>query len=225
MEIGDWNATRELNGIYKQIRGLGLESNLAELEAFGFTVIPGALSKATVEKARKSILDTAEKRVGRRLDLDNEKEFGELTGGMEVAGQHYLLFKDPVFEEVVLNGKPLALITYLLGKSCWLSSLYSHVKGPGKVGLLLHSDNGNGVPVSPMPPYSMTANVNYALTDYTEEKGRAAIASRGNRSSQSGILSVTSATTTPSRWRSRPAMRWSGMGTPGMGHTPGWFRD
>jgi len=60
MEIGDWNATRELNGLYKQIRSLGLETNVAEMDAFGFTVIPQALSTATVERARNSILKTAE---------------------------------------------------------------------------------------------------------------------------------------------------------------------
>ncbi len=189
MEIGDWSATRELNGLYRQIRSLGLETHVAEMDAFGFTVIPQALSKATVERARNSILATAEKRVGRCLDPETEEEFGDLTGGKEVAGQHYLLFKDPVFEEIVLNEKPLALITYLLGQSCWLSSCYSHVKGPGKVGLLLHSDNGNGVPVSPMPPYSMTANVNYALTDYTRERGALAMVPGSHRHARQPVES------------------------------------
>ena len=152
MDVGEWMADREwlatpdLNSIYREIRSLGLETNLAELEAFGFTTIRDALSKETVGRARTVILDTAEARVGRKLDLHSEGKLGELTGGKEVAGQHYLLYKDPVFEEIVLNPKPLALITYLLGYSCWLSSLYSHVKGPGEVGLLLHSDTANGVP-------------------------------------------------------------------------------
>ena len=110
---------------------------MAELEAFGFTTRSGPLSRETVERARNVILDTAEARVGRKLDLQSEGKLAELAGGREVAGQHYLLYKDPVFEEIVLNPKPLALITYLLGYSCWLSSLYSHVKGPGEVGLLL----------------------------------------------------------------------------------------
>ena len=47
MEILDWPATRELNGIYREIRELGLETNLAELEAFGFTVIDNTLSPAS----------------------------------------------------------------------------------------------------------------------------------------------------------------------------------
>ena len=164
MEIGDWAATRDLNRIYGDIRALGLETNLAELEAFGFTVIEGALSPDLTKRLRGAVLEAWEERYGRRLDLENETELKEV----ELAA--YLLFKDPVFEAAVLNEKPLALITYLLGQSCWLSSLTSHVKGPGKVGLLLHSDTANGVP-APFSAYSHVANCNYALTDYTEAGG------------------------------------------------------
>jgi ectoine hydroxylase-related dioxygenase (phytanoyl-CoA dioxygenase family) len=85
-----------------------------------------------------------------------------------------------VFESAVLNPKPLALITYLLGQSCLLSSLSSHVKGTGGPGLLLHSDTGNGVPL-PFSPYSHVANCNYALVDYTEEKGALAVVPGSHR--------------------------------------------
>jgi hypothetical protein len=164
MEIGDWAATRDLNRIYADIRALGLETNLAELEAFGFTVIEGALSPDLTRRLRGAVLTAWEERYGRKLDLERETELKEV----ELAS--YLLFKDEVFEAAVLNEKPLALITYLLGQSCWLSSLTSHVKGPGKVGLLLHSDTANGVP-APFSAYSHVANCNYALTDYTEAGG------------------------------------------------------
>ena len=40
-EEGEWTATPELNRIYGTIRELGLETNLAELEAFGFQVRDG----------------------------------------------------------------------------------------------------------------------------------------------------------------------------------------
>jgi hypothetical protein len=33
MEIGDWRSTRDLNALYREIRQLGLETNLAELDA------------------------------------------------------------------------------------------------------------------------------------------------------------------------------------------------
>lgn len=44
MNIEKWSGTEDLSQIYLGIRELGLETNLAELEAFGFTVVEGALS-------------------------------------------------------------------------------------------------------------------------------------------------------------------------------------
>src|SRR5512141_3119482 len=90
------------------------------------------------------------------------------------------MFKDPLFEDAVLNERPLALITYLLGQSCRLSSLTSHVKGPGGPGLLLHSDTANGMP-APFSPFSHVANCNYALTDYTREGGALAMVPGSHR--------------------------------------------
>ena len=164
MEIGEWAATRDLNRNYREIRELGLETNLAELEAFGFTIIENALSPELTRRLRGAVLEAAEQRSGKSLDIETA------TNVHEVELASYLLYKDPVFEEAVLNPRPLALITYLLGYSCWLSSLTSHVKGPGEVGLLLHSDTANGVP-APFSAYSHVANCNYALTDYTEAGG------------------------------------------------------
>lgn len=164
MEIGEWKATGDLNRIYGEIRSLGLETNLAELEAFGFTIIEDALTPDQVRRLRGAVLSASEARYHKKLDLENE------TNVHEVELASYLLYKDPVFEEAVLNPRPLALITYLLGYSCWLSSLTSHVKGPGEVGLPLHSDTANGVP-APFSAYSHVANCNYALTDYTEAGG------------------------------------------------------
>src|SRR5215471_17754484 len=168
MQIGDWAATKDLNRVYGEIRALGLETNLAELEAFGFTVIEGALSPELTLRLRGAVLGAWEERYGRKLDLEHESKLREV----ELAS--YLLYKDPVFEEAVLNERPLALITYLLGYSCWLSSLTSHVKGRGEVGLLLHSDTSNGVP-APFSAYSHVANCNYALTDYAESAGALAM--------------------------------------------------
>jgi ectoine hydroxylase-related dioxygenase (phytanoyl-CoA dioxygenase family) len=174
MRIDDWTACPDLVDVYRDIEALGLEKNLAELEAFGFTVIEKALDDETTVAMRDRILALAEKRLGKSLDLENETEHKETKYAQ------YLLFEDPMFKAAVTNRKTLALIRYLLGKKCILSSLGSHVKGPGGPGLLLHSDNGNGYP-DPFPPYSQVANVNFCMTDYAEEKGAFAVVPGSHR--------------------------------------------
>jgi hypothetical protein len=174
MEIGDWPSSRDLSKLYKEIRALGLETNLAELEAFGFSVFRDALSPELTRQLRDAVLCSAEKNFRRKLDLERETELHD------VKLAPYLLFTNSVFEQALLNPGPLALISYLLGYSCLLSSLTSHVKGPGEVGLLLHSDTSNGVP-APFSPYSHVANCNYALTDYSEAGGSLAMVPASHR--------------------------------------------
>src|SRR5580698_9525355 len=154
MEIGDWRSTRDLNDLYRQIRELGLETNLAELDAFGFTIVEDALTPGLTLKLREAVVREAEIAFAAKLDIERE----EAHRNWKLVP--YLLYKDQLFEQAVLNPKPLGLT--------------SHVKGPGGPGLLIHSDTANGVP-GPFSPYSHVANCNYALTDYTEAKGALAM--------------------------------------------------
>ena len=181
MEIGDWHATRDLNDLYREIRGLGLETHVAELEAFGFTVVEGALSAELTERLRTAVIREAERRLQRSFVLESETE---LEGWSLVP---YLLYKDAAFEEALLNPGPLALVTYLMGKSCLISSVASHFKGPGGSGIPLHADTANGAP-APFSPHSQVCNCNYALTDYTKEGGSLAIVPGSHRQARQPTL-------------------------------------
>ena len=163
--------------VFARIRELDLEKNVLELEEHGFTTIPGVLSADTIARATRAIVDRVERETGERIDV--ETETGDRLKGMSYLA--YLLYDDPVFEEILVEPKPLALMTYLLGESCLLSSLGCHFKCPGEEGVLpLHSDNGNGAP-APYSAVSQVANINYALTPYSEEAGALALVPGSHR--------------------------------------------
>ncbi|MDP6375476.1 MAG: phytanoyl-CoA dioxygenase family protein [Pseudomonadales bacterium] len=159
-----------LHRILSDIEALGLQQNLTELEIQGYTVVPGVLSADQVERAKAAILARVKRDTGNDVDPDNATA-GDSEGMTYLP---YLLYDDEVFEDILSQPIPLTLITYLLGESCLLSSMGCHFKGPGGDPLLLHSDNGNGMP-APFPVYSQVANVNYALTPYSQKAGALAL--------------------------------------------------
>lgn len=149
-----------------EIDGLGLGPNIAELDLLGYTTVKGAIPPEAAARAREAIVGVMQRKTGHAVDIDQEG--GDLFEGVSLA--HYLLFEAPVFEDIAMADKPLALMSYLLGRSCKLSSMTCHFKGPGGSPLPLHSDTGNGMP-APFSMVSQVANVNYALTPYSEEAG------------------------------------------------------
>ena len=152
------------------IAELDLSQHVVELETHGFTTVPGAILEDQVNRAKQAILRRMEQHAGHKLDADNATS--EDCEGMTYIP--YMLYDDEVFEDILMAPKPLALITYLLGESCLLSSLGCHFRGPGGFPVPLHSDNGNGIP-APFPAFSQVANVNYALTPYSREAGALAM--------------------------------------------------
>ena len=159
-----------LERVLGAIDELGLNPNVVELETHGFTTVKAVLSEAQIERAKAAILARVEGTVGHAIDVDTATE-DDLQGTTYIP---YMLYDDEIFEEILVEPKPLALINYLLGESCLLSSMGCHFKGPGGIPLPLHSDNGNGIP-APFPATSHVANVNYALTPYSREAGALAL--------------------------------------------------
>lgn len=154
----------------RDIRRLGLEAQAAELDAYGFTVLePGkAAPVAFTDELEEAVLAASERRSGHKPD----KATGLSHIDRKTAwGQHmfYMLLEGEPFERALLNETSLALISYLLGENCLLSSMTSIVKGPGEAPLGLHTDTAM-VPV-PFPAYSQVANATWALSDYSRENG------------------------------------------------------
>lgn len=160
--------------IMDRIAELGLKENLLELQTAGYTVVAGILSADRIERAKAAILRRVEAQIGRKIDPATATS-SDFQG---MAYQHYLIFDDPVFQEILLEPKPLALMTYLLGESCVLSSMGCHFRGPGGLPLAFHADgSANGL----MSAASMVANCNYALTPYSREAGALVMVPRSHQ--------------------------------------------
>jgi ectoine hydroxylase-related dioxygenase (phytanoyl-CoA dioxygenase family) len=170
MQIGDWESSKDLNELYREIRSLGLEQQLAELDNFGFTVVPPEkiAPPEFVDHLRDAVLRVSEQRTGVPADLE--------TGASHAADDrpmhdfHWMLFEDPIFEEALLNPVGLALSTYLVGASCALSISTGLIKGPGPHPFAIHCDNNGHIP-APFPPYAQMCNITWLLSDYCEDNG------------------------------------------------------
>ena len=159
---------------------LGLNDNLIELDAQGYTIVRSVLSGNQVERAKKAILKRVEARVGKPVDPDRATD-ADFQSPMGTSLDHvgYVLYDDEVFEEILMAEKPLALVSYLVGESCLVSSISCFFKGPGPTGVLpLHADT---LGPQPFPTYAQTANINYALTPYSREGGATAIVPGSHR--------------------------------------------
>jgi ectoine hydroxylase-related dioxygenase (phytanoyl-CoA dioxygenase family) len=171
MEIGDWQTTAELNQVMRQARELGIERNLLELEAFGFTVVPPDVLGAG--DLPKRMFDAT-----MRLCDEVEAAGGKMSGPGNVNWEyshflHYLIARDPAFIEAVMHPVTLVLARYMMGASCRLFTTSTFVKRGKATSTPLHVDSQGNPP--PLYPYAVVCNISWILTDYTEENGTFAI--------------------------------------------------
>ena len=152
-----------LDKLRDEIFGLGLERNIVELELYGYTIIHDVKPLAFFDELRETILKLGEEdlELGRRLNLSGE------DGGSYLVFQ--LVNRGRIFEEAVMAEKPLALVTYLLGESCQLSSCGGHVRAQGDVPQGMHVDTPF-VP-APLPGFAHTCNMMWCTEDFTYEAG------------------------------------------------------
>lgn len=159
-------STPELDEIWERIRKHELEPHVAELETYGLTVIPPekAAPPGFTDRLTETILRIAEEETGSRPDLETgagyENKFGPSL--------YFLLLRDRIFEEAVLNPLSLTLVDYLTGVSSLLNFCGATIKGPGTDEFVVHADTG--VP-APFPQYAQVCNATYILSDYNRENG------------------------------------------------------
>ena len=176
-----------------EIRELGLERYVLELEVDGLTVVPPevhGVGIARIDELGQRILEEAKNLTGVDFDLDNgpmgELQFpknssrlAKLGGAKEDFQPSQFLIQQlgrihRMFRDLAINPVAIALIRHMIGKeSTRFSSHNSFIKWQGKFGygptLGLHCDQG-GVPL-PWGRTALTANCNWMLTDYSREDG------------------------------------------------------
>jgi ectoine hydroxylase-related dioxygenase (phytanoyl-CoA dioxygenase family) len=110
-----------------------------------------------------------ERRSQVKVDRDSGLTFAHNNSPYGVVHSEFaLLAEDPIFEQALMNEAVLALVTYLVGESCFLSHQRGAIKGPGDQYLPMHADPSGPAPYT---PYSQVCNATFALTDYTVDGG------------------------------------------------------
>ncbi len=168
--VSIWRGAEEQANPFAEIRRLGLEKNVAELDALGYTLVgpEQAAEPGFAEELREAVLRVAEARAGVKPDYATGATHRDLP---TAAGQHIynMLLEGRPFERAVMNETVLALISYLVGASCLFSSMTAMIKGPGKVKLDLHADMLMMPP--PYPAWAAGANATWILSPYSRENG------------------------------------------------------
>ena len=70
MQIEDWPSAKDLPALYRELKELDLLEHLAELEAFGYTVLPPEKvgSKEQLEETKAAVLRIAAERKGCKIE-------------------------------------------------------------------------------------------------------------------------------------------------------------
>ena len=172
MDIPALQASPAADAAVSEIVQYGLERNVVELAAYGFTVIPPEKTAAPpgfTERLREAILRTHGERNDDPID---DYRTADLKSGFK--NNWWLLEEDDAFVDAALNPVALAMARWMCGQSAILAGaawiLKAADKGVGRDGfdrgaLRLHNDN-HGVP-PPMSQYAHWCNTSWVLTDYS----------------------------------------------------------
>jgi hypothetical protein len=193
-EVVTARAESGLDRAWNDICTLGLQTQIADLDARGYTVIPPEIASPNGlrERMLEAVLNIAERRNGERPDLETgathanlpitttakPRERGRLKGRMPTLTEDRdspvgdvmksMLLEDPVFEESLMNPALLAMASYLCGYNVVVSSMNCWMKGPNDSTFRLHTDTP--LP-SPLPNQALVCQCLYLLTDYNRLNG------------------------------------------------------
>jgi hypothetical protein len=149
--------------LWDEIQSLQLGPYIGELDVKGYTVIPPDIARTRnlTPRLLEKVLEVVERRNGQRPDVsgggtNKHAGLGTVT--------HYLLFEDPVFQELLLSPVVLALVTYMVGANGVLSSMQAQLKAAGNDDLNLHADSV--MFSSPFASHYQFCNVSINLTEY-----------------------------------------------------------
>lgn len=165
MNIENWETAGSMGPLYQELQQLGLETNIAELEAFGYTIIPP--EKIGPDGWHIELKDALEGVVQRRFgDLSEDIDrWNDVNDNLR-----FLMWEDERFEKYAYNPAGLGLAQYLLGTNCILSLCNGWVKGQGEARTGIHGDYLDPTPDA-HPGLNVNANVHYFLTDYNKKDG------------------------------------------------------
>jgi ectoine hydroxylase-related dioxygenase (phytanoyl-CoA dioxygenase family) len=125
--------TQARERIAAAIDDLGLQDNVADLEANGFTVVEDAAPRVLFDELRAAIVEVTEEHRARGV---TPFDFGPNTSMV-----YRLLARDEVFARAVLSPKLSALVAFLLGEGYVSQVTTGSILEQGARAGPLHSDN------------------------------------------------------------------------------------
>jgi ectoine hydroxylase-related dioxygenase (phytanoyl-CoA dioxygenase family) len=166
MKIEDWPSAKTIPALYRELKSLDLLEHLAELDAFGFTVLPP--EKVGPPEQHAAVRETVLRVACERKGCKEDQLADVFSDGQELL--RFVLWDDPIFEKLVLTPAALGLIQWLVGTDCILSLCNAWIKGKGSARTNIHADWAQfDMPTMAVEAYG--ANFNYVLTDYSKADG------------------------------------------------------
>jgi hypothetical protein len=145
-----------------RIGELGLSERVKDMRDEGYTVIRDIAMPAFTQRLRDTCLRLSQETPG----MGKGRSAGMLFG------------RDPIFEEVVLNPKLLAMVEVMCGRGAVLSQLVASIRPNGSPELPLHADQ-NWFP-APFPEHNQLFTMCWVMDPFTQEAGATRVIPRSH---------------------------------------------